>query len=52
MEVREYKYCNCDGRSLVKAVNIGETKIIATSLYDSSKTAVCVVKVVARPVTK
>jgi len=37
---------------LVKAVNIGETKIIATSLYDSSKTAVCVVKVVARPVTK
>ncbi|RXE59077.1 Ig-like domain-containing protein [Acetivibrio mesophilus] len=37
---------------LVKAVNIGETKIVATSLYDSSKKAVCVIKVVERPVTK
>jgi len=37
---------------LVKAVGFGEVKVIAASLYDASKTAECLIKVVPRPVTE
>lgn len=37
---------------LVKAVGFGEAKVIASSLYDSSIAAECVIKVIPRPVTK
>lgn len=37
---------------LVKAVDFGETEIIATSLYGASIKAECVIKVIPRPVTK
>lgn len=37
---------------LVKAIGLGETTITAISLYDTSKKAVCVVRVIPRPVTR